>query len=349
VKEGDAVSVPEFYRNSLEAIDEFLPTLKRAEVTEIARSPGGRPVYAVAYGEKEPIERTANLSSALAARKPEAFFGSGRSKQVMMVASAVHGGEMESIAAVLNLFSVIETGRDRKGAEWPRLKEYAEQVRLVVIPCLNPDGRARIPSDDPTTWSKEEFEKYRHGLWKDGSPITWPACKAWHPMPLEEVGFLGGYFNDAGVNGSHALWMGPDIAPETCALKELALAETPDLYLDLHSCEPGPFFIVGNPWIPEWMRLRQLYIQGWYRRMLLERNLRPKTWISTGAAGRGPSVIDLDAGIHHLTGALPMLFEGPDGGPGHAPYTKEEIIDTYLTMFEALLTIGVREGFKGSR
>ena len=343
------MGTPEFYQNSLEAIEEFLPTLRRAEVAEVGRSAGGRPVYAVAYGEKEPIERTANLSSALAARKPEAFFGAGRNRQVMMVVSAVHGGEMESIAAVLNLFSVIETGRDRKGVEWTALKEYAERVRLVVVPCLNPDGRARIPSEDPTTWSKDEFDKYRLGLWKDGSHFTWPLCKAWNPIPLGKVSFLGGYFNDAGVNPSHTLWMGPEVAPETCALKELALAETPDLYLDLHSCEPGPFFIVGNPWIPEPMRRRQCYIQGWYRRMLLERDLRPKTWGSTGSSRRPDSAIDLDAGIYHLTGALPMLFEGPDGGPGHAPYTKEEIIDTYLTMFEALVTIGAREGFKGSR
>ncbi len=343
------MAIPEFYQNSVEAIEEFLPTISRGQVAEIARSPGGRPVYAVAYGEKEPIERTANLSSALAGRKPEAFFGEGRKKPVMTICSAMHGGEPESIAAVLNLFSVMETGKDRKGVAWPELKEYGEQVRLVVIPCLSPDGRARIPADDPTQWSKDEFEKYRHGLWKDGSHITWPAVKAWHPFPVEEAGFLGGYFNDAGVNAMHALWMGPDIAPETCALKGLLLDETPDLHLDLHSCEPGPFFIVDNPWIPHWMRIRQLYIQGWCRRMLLERDLRPKTWVSTGSSGKRPSVIDINGGIHHLTGALPMLFEGGDGGPGHAPNTHTEIVDAYLTIFEGLLTIGVREGFVASR
>jgi len=343
------VAIPEFYRNSLEDIESTLRTLKKPAVTEIARSPGGRPVYAVAYGEKEPTERTANLSSALAGRKPEAFYGQKRHRQVMTVCSAAHGGEMESIAAVLNLFSVLETGEDLKGVAWPKLKEYAERVRLVVVPCLNPDGRARIPSNDPTRWSKDEFEKYRHGLWQDGTPITWPACKNWHPMPADKVGFLGGYFNDAGVNASHALWMGPDTAPETCALKELVLDETPDLHLDLHSCEPGPFFIVGEPWIPAWMRLRQLYIQGWCRSMLLERNLRPKNWVSTGSPGDRPSVISLNAGIHHMTGALPMLFEGGDGGPGHAPNTHTEIVDAYLTIFEGLLTIGVREGFVASR
>jgi hypothetical protein len=345
---GNEVSVPEFYQSSVAEVERFLGGLKRGQVTEIARSPGGRAVYAVAYGEKEPLARTANLSSALAGRKPEAFFGRGRKRQVMTICSAMHGGEMESIAAVLNLFSVLETGKDRKGVAWPALREHAEGLRLVVIPCLNPDGRARIPVDDPTVWTKDEFEKYRHGLWPDGTKITWPAVKAWHPFPLEKAGFLGGYFNDAGVNPMHALWMGPDVAPETCALKQLVLAETPHAHLDLHSCEPGPFFIVGDPWIPEWMRLRQFYIEGWCRQMLLARDLRPKTWISTGGADR-PSVIDINGGIHHLTGALPLLFEGGDGGPGHAPNTHTEIVDAYLTTFEGLFTIGVREGFVASR
>ena len=167
-----SVAIPEFYQNSVEAIEEFLPTISRGEVTEITRSVGGRPVYAVAYGEKEPTERTAGLASALAGRKPEAFFGEGRKKQVMTICSAMHGGEPESIAAVLNLLSVMETGKDRKGVAWPALKEYGAQVRLVIIPCLNPDGRARIPSQDPTVWSKDEFEKYRHGLWKDAVSYT---------------------------------------------------------------------------------------------------------------------------------------------------------------------------------
>jgi hypothetical protein len=252
---------------------------------------------------------------------------------------------VESIAGVLNLFTVLETGKDRKGVEWPDLKEYAEQARLVVIPCLNPDGRARVDSDDPTQWSKDEFEKYRHGLWKDGSHVTYPLLKTWHPFPVEEAGFLGGYYNDAGVNAKYALWLGPDVAPETCAMKQLVMDETPGLHLDLHSCEPGPLFIVGDTWLPDWLRVRQFYMQGFCRRMLLDRDLRPKTWISTGGSRQRGAVIDINGGIHHLTGALTLLFEGGDGGPGHAPNTHTEIVDAYLTIFEGLLTVGVREGF----
>jgi len=221
------VAAPEFYRNSVEEVERVLERLKKAEVKQVARSPGGRPVYAVAYGEKEPVERTANLSSALAGRKPEAFYGSGRTRQVMMIVSAMHGAEMESIAGVLNLFSVLETGSDRKGKPWEALAEAAEQMRLVVVPCLNPDGRARIACDDPLTWSHDQLEKYRHGLWKDGSHITWPACKNWHPMPPEKVVFMGGYFNDAGANPAHGVFLPREVAVETHAVLDLVLEETP--------------------------------------------------------------------------------------------------------------------------
>ena len=339
------MAAPEFYRNSVEEVQRALDGLTKGEVNEIGRSAGGRPLYAVAYGEKEPIERTANLSSALASRKPEAFFGEGRKKQVALIVSAVHGGEMESIAAVLNLFSVLETGADLKGKPWEQLAELAERVRLVVVPVGNPDGRARIPSEDPTTWNHEESEKYRHGLWKDGSFITWPLCKAWHPFPPEMVSFMGGYFSDNGVNPMHGVFLPREIAPETHAILDLALEETPDFFLDLHSCGAGPFFIVGHQCQPERLRIREHYIQGFCRRMLLERGLRPKTWVTPA----GSEVIDLDTAPYHLAGSLCMIFEGASGGQEGNRYSHEEIVDTYLTVFEGLLTIGVREGFRGSR
>ncbi len=333
----------EFYRNSVEEVERVLDGLKKADVSEIGRSAGGRPIYAVGYGEKEPIERTANLSSALAGRKPEAFFGEGRQKQVALIVSAVHGAEMESIAGVLNLFSVLETGADRKGKPWEALAEAAGQVRLVVVPIGNPDGRARIPSDDPTTWSHEELEKYRHGLWKDGSFITWPACKNWHPFPPEMVGFMGGYFSDAGVNPAHGVFLPREVAVETHAILDLVLEETPDLYLDLHSCGAGPFFIPGQPMLPELFRLRSYYIEGHCVKLLRERGLRPKARSRPSEA----RVVDLYTAPYHIAGSMCMLFEGAHGVQKGNEYTHEEIVDTYLTVFEGILSVGVREGFKG--
>jgi len=336
------MAVPEFYRNSIEEVERVIGGLKKAEVTEIGRSAGGRPLQAVAYGKKEPIERTANLSSALAGGRPEAFFGTGRDKQVALVVSAVHGAEMESIAGVLNLLSVLETGTDRKGKPWEALAGAAEELRLVVVPVGNPDGRSRIPSDDPRSWSHEETEKYRHGLWKDGSHITWPACKNWHPMPVEEVGFLGGYFSDAGVNPAHGVFLPREVAVETHSILDLVVEETPDLYLDLHSCGAGPFFIPGQPSLPDPYRVWGFHMQGVCVRMLREAGLRPKV----RRRASGTPVIDLYTAPYHLAGSMCMLLEGPNGGQKSNPYTYEEIVDIYLTVFEGLLTVGVNEGFR---
>jgi hypothetical protein len=112
------VAAPASYLTNYGRVCHYLEGLKRGQVKEIARSPGGRPVHAVSYGEFEPVARTANLSSALAARKPEAFYGPRRAEQVLLVCSAVHGAEMESIAGVMNLISLMETGADLDGVEW---------------------------------------------------------------------------------------------------------------------------------------------------------------------------------------------------------------------------------------
>jgi hypothetical protein len=337
------MGTPECYRTSLSGVEKTLSELKRGTVKEIGRSPGGRPIWSVAYGEFEPIERTANLSAALAAKRPEAFFGKEpRKKQVMLITSAIHGGEMESIAAVLSLMSLMETGRDLKGQAWPELVDMAEKLRAVIVPCLNPDGRARIPSDDPTTWSNEEEEKYRHGLHADGSFITWPACKVPHPRDPKQDGFLGSYFNDAGVNPLHGVFLSPQVAPETHAALALALAETPDLVLDLHSCGVGPFFIVGDAALPRSYNSRQHYLDGFLRKSLRDRLGIHRTWTTVGFEG----AMTFPSACCHMCGALPMIFEGPNGAQEGFRYSHAQIVDMYLTMFEALMTTGVVERFK---
>ncbi len=65
--------IPEFYKSDLAAIDEEVSNLKYGKAEVIATSPGGLPVYAVYYGEKENFHSQANYNSAVAARDP-AFF-----------------------------------------------------------------------------------------------------------------------------------------------------------------------------------------------------------------------------------------------------------------------------------
>ena len=334
---------PEFYRTRLSEIEETLAGVRRGVVTEIGRSAGGRAIQAVAYGEAEAVAHTANLSSALGAGKPEAFFGEApRSRRVMLITSAIHGAEMESIAAVLNLVRVLETGSDLKGQAWPGIAAAAERLRVVIVPCLNPDGRARIPADDPTVWTNAEEEKYRHGLRADGSFITWPACKVPHPRDPRQDGFLGGYFNDAGVNPLHGVFLSPAIAPETHAGLALALAEKPDLVLDLHSCGVGPFFIVGDDALPPGYNRRAHYLDGFLRASLRSRLGIHRAWTTLGKEG----ALTFPTACYHISGALPLIFEGPNGAQEGFRYTHAQIVDMYLVMLEALMIVGVQEGFK---
>ena len=341
------MSAPESYLTGYDEVCESLKRVSAGEVREICRSPGGRAVHAVSYGEFEPVERAANLSSAVAAGKPEAFYGPGRQKPVLLVCSAVHGGEMESIAGVMNLISLMETGSDLDGVEWPRLRDYAGRLRLVIVPVANPDGRARVDSDDPVGWGKDEVERYRHGLGPDGEFITWPACKVPHPRS-ETDSVLGGYFNDAGVNVCHASFFDPEIAPEAHAVADLCHDETADFFLDLHSCGAGPFFIVGSEYLSRREAGRQCMIDGAWRVKMRERGLPAPTWMTGFKPGGG--YVLLQRYVHLRTGALPVTFEGgagsryTDGAGGRSIY--RQIIETYMVLFETLCEVGVEEGFK---
>ena len=336
------MSRPECYATRLDDIGEALGRASRGEVRQIGESAGGRPIQAIAYGEKEPIEHAANLSSALAAGKPEGFFGERRRERpVLLIHAAAHGAEMEGIAATLNLVSIMETGADLKGQEWPGL-EAAGEMRLIIVPCLNPDGRARVPVDDPTIWTEDEVEKYRIGLNADGSRIGWPECKVPHPRDPKADGFLGAYFTDAGVNPLHGVFLSPAVAPETHCMMALAVDEKPDCVLDLHSCSAGPFFIVGCGSLPEKISRRQHYIDGFYRALMRERLGMHRAWTTEGHEG----ALTLDGAYYHLCQALPLVFESTDGTDPQRPLTHEQIVDSQLVAIEALVTIGAREGFK---
>ncbi len=43
--------------------------------------------------------------------------------------SSVHGGEFEGIVGTVNLISVIETGKDLRGKEWPENNGYCSKTR----------------------------------------------------------------------------------------------------------------------------------------------------------------------------------------------------------------------------
>ena len=133
--------------------------------------------------------------------------------------AAVHGGEFEGIAGMVNLISVIETGKDLRGKEWPGITEAISELdRLILIPIANPDGRERIPLRmelyRDTIYTVPEY--LNTGGTPDGTITGWPQIKEFIPMDLSKPGFPGGYPNDAGVNIQHDNFLGKK-QPETQA------------------------------------------------------------------------------------------------------------------------------------
>ena len=141
-------------------------------------------------------------------------------KTVYMGMSSVHGGEFEGIVGTVNLISVIETGKDLRGKEWPEITALVTKLdRIILIPIVNPDGRARIPlrmeAYRDTTFTVAEF--LNTGGKPDGTITGWPQIKEFIPMDFNRPGFPGGYPNDAGVNIQHDDFLGKR-QPETQAL-----------------------------------------------------------------------------------------------------------------------------------
>jgi len=187
------------------------------------------------------------------------------------------------------------------------------------------------------------MEKYRHGLDPEGRPNGWmPGCFDPHPRPPGYDSFLGGYFNDAGVNPSHGVFLDRSISPECWALADLVEAEGAEAYLELHSCGSGPFMFTGGAFIPPEVAARRSYIDGTWREKMRHRRLPVPTWTTRSRR----QVIGFDDALYHRCGVLPLVFEGGAGDRYHGDDIHRQIVETYLLLFETVFQIGANEGFK---
>ena len=220
IEEGDPpnrTDIPDFFRSDLDAIENEVKNIKKGEVEIIAKSPGGLPVYAVYYGEKEKFHSHANYNSAVAARDRTYYAERDSSfKPVVFFLGPVHGQEVEGIAGLVNLIHIAETGKDYRGKEWASLRTKLDHCRIIIVPCGNPDGRKRCPYDSFVGLPTKIMTKYGQGTRKDGTLWGWPGAKALHPM-IGDVGILGAYFNDDGINMMHDDFFDP-MADETKAI-----------------------------------------------------------------------------------------------------------------------------------
>ncbi|KRE98467.1 hypothetical protein ASG89_05555 [Paenibacillus sp. Soil766] len=328
-----------FWKSTLTDIEECLSNVTKGTVKHLVSSAGGRDIHCVEYGAKEDFGRKANYNSACGAKNPEHYARKGPdNKPVLLIVGGIHGGELEGITAVLNLIKLLETGEDYRGKRYEYLIEHAHRFRLLLIPCMNPDGRARLPIDTLIDVPEEKVVYYMQGTWKDGTLCRWPDCKSVHPIK-DASDFLGSYFNDDGVNLMHDNFFAP-MARETSALLSLADDEAPDFTILLHSGANNNVHLPPIYHIPKWVMQKHqsfnLQLESAYAKHEIPYSTLDQIMVDEG---KYPfPAINLTSAIHHVCGGLSITFESNTGMDAPPPkYTAHEILDSHLILFEEML------------
>jgi hypothetical protein len=240
----EAENIPSFWINTIPEIEDYLKNhIKKGQVSHVGTSAGGRAIHSISYGRKRHKGGTTTFSGYLGTGDLQHYRGKDSEKLVYMAIAAVHGYEVEGIVGIINLLSVLETGKDLRGTSWPELTRMADSIdRIVLIPLVNPDGRSRVPvkmepnrGGSPDAFTIHEY--LNTGGKQNGTIIGWPDVKEFIPMDFTKVGFPGGYPNDAGVNIMHDNFFGT-VQPETRMLFDLSESEKPDLIINMHTGVP---------------------------------------------------------------------------------------------------------------
>jgi hypothetical protein len=257
----------------------------------------------------------------------------------------VHGGEIEGIVGLVNLISVLETGKDLRGKPWPDITAAAKLDRIILIPITNVDGRARVPYRMLRNWGPnvQVQEYFNTGGLKDGKLLGYPNCKQYIPLDFSTVVFPGGYPNDAGVNIQHDDFFG-HAQPETRALLDLVARERPDLTLNVHT--GGSFMTLlrefNEPSLtPAFDEL--------FRRVHTALTLAKLEATDDVAREADPAratlgVYNLDTAINLNSGALAALIESPSHAASPAKrygqpftHTPDDILNAQLTAHQEVM------------
>lgn len=333
--------VPDWWTSRFEQIEAILENeIERGEVRVLATSPGGRPVHAVFYGEAEPACRgKANFNSAVAGRQPSAFVDrAARKRPVVLLNAGVHGQEMEGMVGVLSAIRIMETGRDVQGRPQEALRRAFDTVRLIAIPCANPDGRFRVPYDGWVGLPSDEMHRVGQGTRRDGSLYGWPGCKVVHPM-VGDVGDLGGYFDDAGVNMMHDEVFAP-MSETTAALLRLMSTEAPDIVVNLHSHENPPSIhqlSYGPKSVKERIVAYAERVYAGLDRAGIPHMGVPEVVHDDIREGKMNS-FNFGSAMFHAGGGLVSTYESAHGvSDGLEPFDYERILEAHHILFDAVV------------
>lgn len=330
-------TVPSYWRSSLEDVDKAVQSVKKGKISS-AISAGGRNIYVVEYGVKNNFSRMANLSSAAGSGDTKCYADKTADdiRPTLMLVGSVHGAEFEGTVALLNLINIIENGTDYAGNAFPQFDNIIDKINIVIIPCLNPDGRARVPFNTVLGMNYEEFSYWGQGTWQDGSLAGWPGCKRVHPI-LEHTDFLGSYYNDDGINIMHDDFFSP-MAKETELLLRIADEYVPDATVLLHGGSRSPNMLLQPQCVPLYFKQETQKIALDLQRRCFENGLRGAYVDSLDFSDSG-EVVKMNAvtAITLKCGELCMTYETNQGLDGcKLSLSHDEIYQHHILLFEEM-------------
>jgi hypothetical protein len=329
--------IPKFWVGDVAGLSGRFEKLSKGEVRTIAISPGGRPMHLVTYGQQEKPGHKANFNSAIGGRDPAAYMDKkARKKPVILFVGPVHGAEVEALTGLVNFINIMEYGEDLHGKQQAELRALGLQCRLLIIPDGNPDGIARFEPRSLCDMEDIDLLFWGQGTWSDNTFCGWPQCKRRHPMAGDDVGFLGCYFNDKGINPMHDEFFAP-MGTEAPAILKVAAAEGPDLAVSLHSHENKPAVLrPAYVTVEVQQNIRSLAEQCYA--LLAERGLpHGGLFEAKPEGGKNPSPFNLTSAMYHVSGANSFTFECPHGLKDGCRVDFGQILDIQLTLYEVMI------------
>ncbi|NLX58416.1 MAG: hypothetical protein GXY74_04930 [Phycisphaerae bacterium] len=327
---------PDWWQVRPEEVTTAVEAAAKGEVRRIATTPGGFPVWAVAYGPPQARPGTATWGIGSNSRTMASYRTSENDPQVVMLLCGVHGAETESVAGAVNMLSLLETGRDLKGNPRPHLLDLMSRYRVVILPCVNMDGRAVSP-DHLRGADLDQFRRASQGYWTDGTEIGYPACKEYAPLPLERVGHPGGYPNADGYNIQHDCCPGDLRTPEARGVLKLVADEQADLVLNLHSHTIGGQ-VLGDSLLAYPLHVHRVHV---YKQRVFDaleaKGLRPAPVYPIEQRGG----INLNTACVMASGGLTVTFEQSAA----AEWSFDEVLEIHYTVIETFLEWGLKEPF----
>ena len=332
--------VPVYWKTTLDDIEKAVSIVRKGKVERVCLSAGGRPVYRIYYGTPSDVKRTANLSSAMGAGNPKYYADKTAPDYLptLFLVGAVHAGELEGTAALVNLIYIFETGKDLAGKAHPAITAFFDKVNFIIIPIANPDGRARMPLPSMMHLDFESFRYLGQGTWKDGTLTGYPSCKS--VLPIKEASeFLGSYFNDDGINLMHDFFF-TNPAAETKAILQTAETFAPDFSVLFHGGSNNKPHMAGSAYLIQTTKAK---INAFQQFIADEFKKQEFSLGGEGVNDRVGNSFNLTSAISHVSGEPAITFESNQGlnyvnerEPWLVKYSYDEIYMHHILSIEGL-------------